>query len=256
MWLGAALIVVLNPSFATSAPIPKVTPLSIHFPKTIFGVVGDQSKDVRVHLSNPKSAPPISGLTFAFSGANPGDFKQTSAICGSTLAAGARCLVTLAFVPTVLGERSATFASGDDANPAAGAVSLSGTGIPRKLTIKPRSISGCLGDLPGLGAHCTVSVTFSPTSTGTKRTTLMIDGDQAKSPSMVELSGTGSGSPAGATPTPTATPTHTPEGATPTPTATPTQQGTTPTIGKSLGRRSVQRPRARVPAAVYDRYER
>jgi hypothetical protein len=66
--------------------------------------------------------------SISITGANPFDFTQTNT-CGSTVAAGAKCTVTVTFKPTALGTRTANpyFDDSDGAGPQT--VSLAGTGI-------------------------------------------------------------------------------------------------------------------------------
>jgi hypothetical protein len=272
--LGCATSVVVLMWFATPASGSaglKVKPTAINFPKTVFGVIGDQSKSFSVHISNPKNGLLVTGLSLSIAGSDAADFQQTSTTCATSLSVGEKCTVTLIFAPTGLGQRTAIFNVSDDSTPVAGTVKLKGSGIPGKLTVTPKSLnfgkvapfamssksfdlinpnkvalnitavgtspvdgeyttSGCVGQVAGASGHCTVSVNFIPNSTGTRKTALLITGDQANSPSRVELVGVGFGTPATATPTPTIKPTQTPEGPTPTPTATPTASTTaTPT---------------------------
>ncbi len=63
----------------------------------------------------------------AILGANAGDFSKTST-CGSTLAAGANCTVSVTFKPLATGTRNASLLFSDDGGGSPQAVSLSGTG--------------------------------------------------------------------------------------------------------------------------------
>jgi hypothetical protein len=111
------------------------------------------------------------------------------------------------------------------------------TAVPSDFEFKA---TGCIGVIPGSGGTCKISVTFSPDTTGSKKTTLFILGDELNSPMSVKLRGAGFGTPvATASPTPTvgvtatatATQTATPTvAATATRTATPTATPTAATI--------------------------
>ncbi|MBA3914881.1 MAG: choice-of-anchor D domain-containing protein [Acidobacteriales bacterium] len=101
-----------------------VTPASL-----IFGVitVGRSSQAKTVIVTNlGSSSLTISGINV--SGANAGEFPQTNT-CGSSLAAGASCTVTLTFIPTAVGARAATLNVNDPDPGGPQTVSLTGTGI-------------------------------------------------------------------------------------------------------------------------------
>jgi hypothetical protein len=61
-------------------------------------------------------------------GADAGDFTQTGTTCGSTLAAGAKCTITLTFTPAAKGARSATLQLSDNATTSPQTAKLTGTG--------------------------------------------------------------------------------------------------------------------------------
>ena len=69
-------------------------------------------------------------LTFqsiTITGANPGDFAQTNT-CGSAIAAGASCDISVTFTPTKKGSRSATVSMADSGGGSPQTVGISGTG--------------------------------------------------------------------------------------------------------------------------------
>ena len=70
----------------------------------------------------------ISSITVA--GANPGDFAQTST-CGASVAAGAKCSLSVTFAPTAMGSRTASLSISDNASGSPQSVSLTGTGDPQ-----------------------------------------------------------------------------------------------------------------------------
>src|SRR5208282_2326134 len=84
-----------------SAPIAGVTTTS-----PFSSNVGTPSATQTVTLSNTGNvALSITGI--GFTGANPGDFGQTNT-CGSSLAAGGNCPITVTFTPAAEGSRSAS----------------------------------------------------------------------------------------------------------------------------------------------------
>ena len=81
--------------------------------------------------------------TVALGGTNAGDFAiaaGTTCTNGSTVLAGANCIVKLTFTPSALGGRSATVTFTDDANPTAQVVNLTGTGVFPQAAPAPLNI--------------------------------------------------------------------------------------------------------------------
>jgi hypothetical protein len=70
-----------------------------------------------------------------------GDFSPSSA-CGSSLAAGSSCVITVRFTPTVSGTRTGSVVV-TDSDPAAGSqtVALSGTGLDFSISATPASVT-------------------------------------------------------------------------------------------------------------------
>ena len=60
-------------------------------------------------------------------GSNAADFFQSNT-CGSSVAAGASCSISVTFTPTAVGARSASVAVSDDGGGSPQKVALSGTG--------------------------------------------------------------------------------------------------------------------------------
>ena len=65
-----------------------------------------------------------------------GDFRQSNT-CGSSLAAGATCTITVTFIPTLLGHRTGTLTLNGNAGGGQQTVSLAGDGSPVGLTLTP-----------------------------------------------------------------------------------------------------------------------
>jgi len=158
-----------------------------------------------------------------------GDFAQTNT-CGSAVAAGANCTIDVTFTPTVIGARIGTITVTDDATGSPRVVPLGGIGVAPSvflsrtglsfsnqgigitsapqtvtltnignapLTISSVAVSGdfaetnTCGASVAAGANCEISVTFTPTATGTRSGTLTITDDAAGSPHVVPLLGGG-----------------------------------------------------------------
>jgi hypothetical protein len=93
--------------------------------------VGTPSPTQSVTLSNPGTAAlSIAGVVLG--GTDPGDYSESNT-CGTSLAIGANCSLTVTFKPTTTGSRPATLTITDNAGLVTGStqtVSLAGTGIP------------------------------------------------------------------------------------------------------------------------------
>jgi hypothetical protein len=206
------------------APIVTLTPTSLTF---VGQVLGGTSAAQAVTLSNTGSAAlSITSITAS------GDFAQLNT-CGSSVAPGFSCKISVTFTPTALGNRYGAVTITDNASNSPQTVILSGTGLaapvvsvsPASLTFASQSIgttsapqavtmtntgSGALtitsivttGDFAQLntcgtnlaaGATCTINVTFTPTATGSITGTLTITDNALSSPQIVSLGGSGSG---------------------------------------------------------------
>jgi hypothetical protein len=170
-----------------------------------------------------------------------GNFAQVNN-CGNQLDAGASCTISVTFTPTVAGPLSGSISVTDQATNSPQMISLSGSGTgtvvvtptpssltftsqtvgttspSQNVTVKntgavatPLSIGAATGDFAqtnncsstlASGGSCTLMVTFTPTTTGTRTGSISITDQATNSPQSVGLSGTG----AAATITVTATP--------------------------------------------------
>jgi hypothetical protein len=201
-------------------PLPSFTPTSLTFAAQLGGTT---SAAQSVTLSNTGSA----ALTISGMAVN-GDFSETDN-CGTLLAAGASCIVNVAFKPTANGTRngSVTLVSNFNGLPSIG---LTGTGQAVQVSVSPASLTFLpilvgtpsavqsvtytnTGSLPisitGLsttgdfaqtntcgttlaaGATCTATVTFTPTARGARTGSLIIAGNFTGAAPVVNLSGTG-----------------------------------------------------------------
>jgi hypothetical protein len=197
--------------------------------------IGTTSPPQNVTLTNVgASAFNISSI--GLTGPNPGDFVIQTNGCGTSLAAGASCTVSVAFSPVDAGNLTAALSFTDSALASPQGVTLTGTGVytgPPAVTLTPTSVafpaqlvnttsasvpitvmntggqtlivngvifngadatdfadtSDC-GNV-GSGASCTISVTFTPPSTGMFAATMEIIDNAPNSPQTVPVSGTG-----------------------------------------------------------------
>ena len=170
-------------------------------------MVGNASSASTVTLTNRLSTP----LTFSSIGIT-GPFAISSSTCGTGIAAGASCAVGVKFSPTSIGAASGTLSFTDSSLTSPQTVTLSGTGTA-PASISPSSLSfgtvavgstsaaktvtvtnnsastvqvngiTVTGDYSesnscsttiAAGTHCSISVKFSPTATGSRSGTLNV----------------------------------------------------------------------------------
>jgi hypothetical protein len=186
--------------------------------------VGSSTEAVPVMIANSSASGDIAISNIALQG----DFSQTNN-CPGTLLAATNCELQLIFTPTAGGQRTGTITITDSAPGSPHIIDLLGTGEVPVLQIAPTSLTfgaqavgttsgqqiitltntgtanltvtliNTTGDFtesntcPGLspGAECTITVTFTPSATGTRTGTLTIVDNAAGSPETVMLSGTG-----------------------------------------------------------------
>ena len=118
-----------TPIGLTSLPVASLSPTSIDFGSQSTGTVSDPQT---VRLTN------IGGVTLTFGsitvgGLHAGDFAQTNT-CGSTLAPGANCVITVRFAPTATGTRSGLLTISSNAAGTPHTVALSGMGLGFAVT--------------------------------------------------------------------------------------------------------------------------
>jgi len=208
-----------------SGPFLTLTPNRFGF-ETL--AIGTMSAPAIITLANTGNAPlSIAGISIA--GTNSSDFAQTNS-CGSSLPVGGQCGVSVTFKPTGGGVRTATLAISDNASGSPQLANLVGMGTgpgvnlgPNSLTFSSQAVgttsaaqvvtlsnpgSGPLnitqisasGDFAesntcnaslAAGSACPVSVTFTPTSAGSRTGQLTFADNAPGSPQTVALSGTG-----------------------------------------------------------------
>lgn len=102
----------------------NLSPTALAFGTVKVGATS-ASKTVTVG-NNEKTTLTFSSIVLG--GADPGDFTQTGNTCGSSLAAGATCMLTYTFSPAKIGARTATVTLTDSALTSPQVIKLSGTG--------------------------------------------------------------------------------------------------------------------------------
>lgn len=119
---------------AANAPIVTLLPASLTFAATQLGA---KSAVQTVTLKNTgKTALSLSGTGqgIAISGANATSFSQTNT-CGTSVAAGASCVVSVTFAPAATGALSAQVSVADNGWQSPQTASLTGTGTPGLPTV-------------------------------------------------------------------------------------------------------------------------
>ncbi len=202
-------------------PAAAVAPASLQFSAQ---AIGSPSAAQAVALSNQGSGPlNISGINVS------GDFSQTNN-CGTSVAAGSNCSISVVFTPQAAGARNGQVTINDDASGTPQTVSLTGTGsgpltalAPSSLQFNPQTVgtisaaqtvtltkngssaltissinvTGDFGRTNTCGATIAaasgraISVTFSPAGVGSRAGTLTVTDNSFGSPHNVALSGPG-----------------------------------------------------------------
>jgi hypothetical protein len=208
--------------YVTVSAQATLTPSPLVFSGTT--AVGSTSAPQTATLTAGNSALTLTNIN------TTGDFKQTSN-CGTTLAAGANCQISVTFVPAANGTRSGTLTVTDSDSSSPQSINLSGTGStpsnvsltpisltfatqnvsttsaaqeislmnnsPSALTISAITTSGDFaqtnncGSTVTAGGSCVIDVTFNPTASGTRTGNLSVADSDAGSPQTANLSGTG-----------------------------------------------------------------
>jgi hypothetical protein len=122
---GTPQTVSLTGTGSGSAPMASVSPASLTFSAQL---VGSSGPGQQVKLSNTGTAAlTISGVTAG------GDFSQTNT-CGTSLAAGSSCSMTISFKPTAGGTRTGAITISDNSSTSSQVVGLSGIGMDFSLS--------------------------------------------------------------------------------------------------------------------------
>jgi hypothetical protein len=205
-------------------PAVTLLPTSLVFGNT---VVNTTSTGKNVTVTNSGNATlNIASITVS------GDFAKVTSTkpCGSTLAAGANCIIRVTFTPTQLGLRTGNITITDSAANSPQTVPLSGKGVPpvaltpssatyasqtvgttslpKTFTLKNYQtvtlssiVSSTTGDFSvssttcttslAAKANCTIGVVFKPTAVGTRTGKLNVTDNASNSPQSSSLTGTG-----------------------------------------------------------------
>jgi hypothetical protein len=204
-----------------SAPQISLYPGALNFSSLEVGVASSP-KDITV--TNIGNAPmEISNIV------PPGAFSQTNT-CGSAIPAGANCVISVTFTPTVVGDQSGNLILTDNVVTSPQSFALNGAGVAPSISLSPASLifsaqqvgaAGSpqavtlsnTGNVPltistiaaggdfaqtnncgsGLaaGTSCKINVTFKPTANGSRAGQLTVTDNAPGSPQTITLSGSG-----------------------------------------------------------------
>jgi len=158
------------------APGVTFSPVSLAFGSSNIGTTTAAQS---VKLTNSGTAP-LTGVTVSLTGGSPGDFSQTNN-CGTTVAVGSSCTISVAFKPTATGSRTASVSVADNGSGSPQTVALSGTGVGvPAISFSPASLSF---------ASTTVGVASAAQTVTVKNT-----GSASLSLTSINVTGTNSGS--------------------------------------------------------------
>jgi len=141
-------------------PTVSLSPISLTFGNQL---VGTTSPAQNVTLSNTGT-----GTLTITSITSSGNFGETNT-CGSSLAAGSSCTISVTFTPTATGTRTGTLSVTDNAAGSPQTVSLTGKGVQPAVKLSPTSLSF------GNQLVGTTSPSKSVTMSNTGTTTLTIN---------------------------------------------------------------------------------
>ena len=120
-----------------TAPVDGLSPTSLAFGNQSLGMT---STPQTATLSNTGNAA-LSITSLAVTGTNAGDFAQSNT-CGSSVAAGSNCTISVTFTPSASGSRTASVSITDNASGSPQSVSLTGAGNnpqPTLTSLSPAS---------------------------------------------------------------------------------------------------------------------
>ena len=208
------------------APGDQAWPMSLNFGTES---VGTTSAPQTTTLTNSGTTT-LTLTSETIVGTGAADYAITANTCGTSLAVGASCSVTMTLTPSAIGTRSAVLAFTDSAQNSPQNVALTGVGSSSALSLTPASLayttqlintssasqaatltntgsvtvsitsiatSGPYSQTNNCGtslaanASCTINVVFTPTKSGTQTGTLTVTDNAPNSPQTAALSGVG-----------------------------------------------------------------
>ncbi|MGD0988074.1 MAG: choice-of-anchor D domain-containing protein [Candidatus Sulfotelmatobacter sp.] len=204
-----------------------LTPTSLAWGTVFFGATGAAKTAT---LTNAGTGT-VTITSISVTGTESSEFPISADTCGSTLAAGASCTISVEFKPTGGGTQSATLTVVDGGGTQTSALSGYGSAIkfsPASLTFAATAVgtssapqtvtmtnenktaititsiapgganpsdyseTNTCGTSLAAGANCSITVTFTPNATGSLPANITVNDSDITSPQKVVLNGTGS----------------------------------------------------------------
>jgi hypothetical protein len=143
------------------APVDSFSPATLAFPSQLINTTSSPLTEKLTN--NGQAALTITSITLT--GAAASDYKITSNTCGSTLAVGKNCTVTVTFTPSALGSRNASLLYTDNACASPHTIAITGKGT--EITFSPSPVNFGTQTVGTTSAPMTVTVTNNGTSSVT-----------------------------------------------------------------------------------------
>src|SRR5579871_1132926 len=143
------------------APVDTFSPASLSFPSQLIKTT---SSPLTEKLTNTGQAT-LTITSIALTGVAASDYNITSNTCGSSLAVGKSCTVTVTFTPSALGSRSGSLLFTDNACASPHSIAISGKGT--EITLSPSPVNFGTQTVGTTSAPMTVTVTNHGTTTVT-----------------------------------------------------------------------------------------
>jgi hypothetical protein len=102
----------------------SLSPTSLNFGAVAVATTS-AAKSITVHNAGTST---VTFTGFSIAGTNPGDFLMSGNTCGSSIAGGANCTVSIKFKPTATGTRKGTLRVADNGGGSPQTAALTGTG--------------------------------------------------------------------------------------------------------------------------------
>jgi hypothetical protein len=144
-----------------AAPGVSFAPTVVAFGNQTLNTTSSPSQVVV--LSNTGTAP-LAGIAVSITGASASAFGESSA-CGTTLAAGSSCNISVTFTPTAVGTNTASLSVTDNATGSPQTVALTGTGTV--ATVPSVTLSPTLLNFSAANGSTSAAQTVTLTNTGT-----------------------------------------------------------------------------------------
>jgi sugar lactone lactonase YvrE len=169
--LAAQTIKLAGTGVSIPAPVVSLTPSPVAFGNQTINTTSASS--MIAVLMNTGNAT-LSSISISVTGTNANAFGLNSSACGTTLAAGASCNISLNFTPTATGANTASLTVSDNAGNSPQSITLTGTGLaanvvaPSPLVFNPAPVGIPLASAQTLTATFQMNgygAGFTPTAT-------------------------------------------------------------------------------------------